>query len=88
MFEAKYIVTYHNRFETIFMFPNFVTHVEFAERMSVHPTAILSAGFVVLTTDELGNPTVSTYGKSESLDIKSRPEDKNLAEKMFNVTRY
>lgn len=85
MYEAKYIVTYHNRLETIFMFPSFVTHSEFAERMSLPRSAVLSAGFVAIGVDVNGEPSISTYGESISLDKKSRPEDKRLAEMMFRV---
>lgn len=69
---TKYIRTKNNE---IIVFSALLNHSEFA---SANP---ISAGFILFTTDELGNPTCECYGESVSLGfLKSNPvEDSKLA---------
>lgn len=86
MGEVKYIVTYHERKETMLVFPSHVRHDDFAKRMGLHNTAIVSAGFLMFVVDD-GRLNIDAFGWAESLGgISARlREDKAIAEKMFYV---
>lgn len=77
---AKYVVldysTMHG--DTIFIFPETVKHIDFANDMGRMRT-IVSAGFVGMSGDKF-----HCYGGSDSLGIVSRPDvDTVLANMMF-----
>jgi len=61
---------------TILIFPNFITHQEFARRIKRPNDKILSAGFV-----NLGNR--SCYGASTSLKLKCDYEVDNMLLKLL-----
>jgi hypothetical protein len=69
---TKYIRTKQNE---IIVFSALLNHSEFRRFEPI------SAGFILFTTDELGNPTCECYGESVSLGfLKSNPvEDSKLA---------
>lgn len=73
--KTKYVVVEDDNFgELPYIFPNFVTHFEFARRI---PGRVISAGFCDLTK----NGTFNAYGKSESLKLESRECDSALLTK-------
>lgn len=78
---AKYVVIRYNLTgETIYVFPEHVTHRIFAQYNAGMGDKIVSAGFVAMENDGL----LMCYGESESIGIKSRPEeDSVLANTMF-----
>jgi hypothetical protein len=69
---TKYIRTKENE---IIVFSALINHSEFKRFEPI------SAGFILFTTDDLGNPTCECYGESVSLNfLKSNPEqDSKLA---------
>ena len=78
---AKYVVLDYSAIhgETIFIFPESVTHKSFSLDMAA-TRPIVSAGFV--HKSPMGK--LHCYGRSESLGIDSRPgEDSLLANLMF-----
>lgn len=74
MNSAKYVVLDYQGFDTIFMFPGFIGHSDFVGSF-INPV-VISAGFI-----EFYDNNVTTYGKSVSLGIGSRPEDSKLAKR-------
>ena len=80
MHRLKYI-----RFETrladsVFMFPTWENHADLALRLGYAP---VSAGFVNVTVNDQGLIQITTYGRSESLNMESNPSDARLIESMF-----
>lgn len=75
-YPAKYIAVDGDLIDEIYVFPNHVTHNNFAFVMGFHNRDILGAGFV--------SPELKCYGESISLKVKSRAEDTALLEKMIN----
>ncbi|RDJ35729.1 MAG: hypothetical protein DWQ19_13000 [Crenarchaeota archaeon] len=69
---AKYIVIEHYGAELPIIFHHVVEHAMVARGFRV-----LSAGFVDITNG------VSVWGKSQSLGMESREEDKQLIERML-----
>jgi hypothetical protein len=69
---TKYIRTKENE---IIVFSALLNHSEFRRFEPI------SAGFILFTTDQLGNPNCECYGESVSLGfLKSKPvEDSKLA---------
>jgi hypothetical protein len=69
---TKYVKTKNNE---IIIFSELLAHSKFR---IFEP---ISAGFILFTTDDLGNPTCECYGQSISLDfLQSNPvEDSKLA---------
>lgn len=70
-FEAKYIVVKHNGFECPIIFDPLIMHKDMRGTREV-----VSAGFVIITLDRELEPNVvaQCYGRSDSLNIESRPE--------------
>lgn len=77
--KTKYIVINHPKYatDTLIMFPEYIPHDDFYRDYDVHGE-IVSAGFILLLNGEF-----ICHGQSTSLDVKSRPEDSALANKMF-----
>lgn len=74
----KYIITENGAI----LFGDTLTHKEVAKSFS----KILSAGFFVLSRDENEcRYSVTVYGESVSLGIKSNPEDARKIEAIFNM---
>lgn len=83
MHKLKYI-----RFETrladsVFLFPTWENHADVAARLGYKP---VSAGFVRVTVDDQGVIQVHTYGRSESLNMESDPEDAQLIRFMLKTS--
>lgn len=71
--QAKYIRWDTGLVDAIIIFPDFVQHRDMAAGLH---GKIISAGFI--------NPeTLNCYGKSISLDLKSLPEDSDLARRQY-----
>jgi len=64
--------------EHVFIFPRTINHNDFAKFMRIHE--VRSAGFFSL--DDAGE--MHCYGKSESLNVPSRPQDTELVKKEMN----
>lgn len=61
-------------------------HSSVAEKFKNEYNEIVSAGFLSFGIGPNGNPTVSAYGESISLNIKSDPErDTKLAQKTLDL---
>lgn len=65
-FHMKYVVVNRARLEEIYLFPNFITHSNFAFNMNLNDADIVSAGFV--------SPNLECYGESVSLKKASRTD--------------
>ena len=69
--------------ETPIVFPAYVGHNDMARSLGITPDDVLAAGFVAFApkkySDSVAN--VSTYGKSVTLGVESRPEDASLIRK-------
>ena len=79
---SKYIcIDYGLAGDTIFIFPEYVSHKEVADKMAdIH--TILSAGFV----RENVTGKLVCYGCSDSIGIESRPvEDTAIINRMFGM---
>lgn len=63
------------------LFPNFMNHKDIAQAVKNPKIKPLSAGFVSV------NPTgfVTAYGKSISMNMKSRIEDSNIIQHAFEM---
>ena len=46
---------------------------------------VVAAGFLSLVTNTQGRMSVNCYGRSQSLDVGSRPEDSRLAAKALHL---
>lgn len=80
MLKVKYIRTKNDE---IIMFSEIMQHSEFEDYRPV------SAGFVSFGLNNSGNPTVTCYGSSYSLNLKSKcEEDTNLAKLQFGFLDY
>lgn len=76
--KTKYIVTSDGPggLETMFIFPEHIVHKHMADGARVaRGGRPVSAGFLSITTDKKDRPRVAAFGESESLGIKSRPEE-------------
>lgn len=62
-----------------YTFPGQVNHRLFADNLNMIRRRIESAGFVALLPDG----SFHCFGESESLGIKSRPEDSEIFNRMF-----
>ena len=62
----KYVVLQEHKFEHIIAFSKCLNHNDVAAKMNMKP---ISAGFVDFSGDEL-----RCYGRSETLNMKSRPD--------------
>jgi hypothetical protein len=65
-YEMKFVVHEGSLATEIYLFPNFVTHSDFVNRMGFDTADVVSAGFV--------SSDLKCYGDSVSLKLKSRPE--------------
>lgn len=78
--KVKYIKTKDNR---IIVFPELLQHSEFKH------FGPISAGFISIGASERGVPTISCYGESISLGLKSDSEvDIELARRQILGERY
>ena len=70
-------------FETPIVFPCFIGHDDMARAMGYKPEKVLAAGFVMFAPKKYSDSVVnvSTYGKSVTLGVESRPEDADLIRK-------
>lgn len=72
----KYIICLNDHGLCMFIFPHVIIHSDFYDTIKFHPETgyneIVSAGFTDLKT---------CYGKSESLNVESRKEDKVILER-------
>lgn len=78
----KYIVIQTEQKDYAYIFPNFIQHIDFAvEIINKHDLqgTIVGAGFVVYKDHQF-----SCYGKSMSLNIKSRENDTQIISKFFD----
>lgn len=73
--------------EVPFLFPDYVTHKDFARHMMSVGCTYVSAGFVDIDVDQFLQPIYRVYGESISLDLKSRPEDSKIINDMMNYQR-
>lgn len=72
--DPKYVVVENDGFEFPFVFPNLITHSDFARCIN---GKVISAGFCYITN----NGEFEVYGKSVSESKTSRPEDAKLLTK-------
>lgn len=81
--KQKYIVVEHPDLgEVALNFPNFLVHSEMASRV-FYGLRVISAGFFALYP----NGEARVYGRSESLDLDSRPEhDPALIERTLGLS--
>lgn len=78
---TKYVVIEHPSIgETMYIFPEYIVHREAARNNTMMGDKIIAAGFIAVEQEGL----LMCYGRSESLNINSRPEeDSVLINKMF-----
>lgn len=79
MENAKYIVYQHYPF----IFPPYIDHSIFARRNKFDRNEIQGSGFI-----RFGKNGPECYGKSISLDIKSREEDTECVLRLFKMGKY
>lgn len=86
--KAKYVIFDIDGLEQPIVFPELITHRDLAMRIRGEP---VSAGFVVLTTTTVEGtiePKAEAgyycYGRSESLNLDSRPEDSDILNKLIS----
>ena len=68
------------------VFPAFIEHREFVQRLGLKPEDVLSAGFVSYCYDEKTKTNTQIYcsGESKSLGVKANPErDSKLVLRLF-----
>lgn len=82
MNKLKYIRFRTHLAESVFLFPMWETHADVAQRLRYVP---MSAGFVSVVVDDQGIIQVSTYGRSESLNMESDPADAALIQRMLKT---
>lgn len=76
----KYIVVAHEGLELPILFPNVITHIKMWSLVKVGNDTVVSAGFVRQVLDG----EIRAHGESESIGIKSRPqEDSELITKFL-----
>lgn len=73
--EMKYIVFDTSLYETVIIFDEAMTHDEMAGRFN---WKVISAGFI-----KWNMTGMCCYGKSIGLDVKSRPEDAELVNRLI-----
>lgn len=82
MDNTKYVIVGKHGLERAIILDNMLSHD------SIKSPDIVSAGFFTFKTgeDECGNPIIisSVFGKSVSLDVKSRPKDSKLIDRALN----
>jgi hypothetical protein len=66
------------------VFSSLITH----SSIIPYGTNVLSAGFVSFGTDDEGNITVYTYGRSESLDVDSSETDSKIIKRQIIQPYY
>ena len=76
-YDMKYVVHEGSLATEIYLFPNFITHNNFAFNMNFSGEDIVGAGFV--------SSDLKCYGESVSLKVKSRPEDTALLRRMLRI---
>lgn len=81
MNNTKYVVLDYMGFDTMFIFPAFVTHSYFVREFA--NVKVVSAGFL-----EIRDGKVKAFGESVSLNVKSHPRDSRIAEKVLNLREY
>ena len=70
--------------ETPIIFPEWIAHSDIAQ-VTINPKVkLLSAGFCYVTTNSRDEAIVYAQGESISLRIKSRKEDSEILNTMFN----
>ena len=79
MAKIKYIKT---KDKEIIMFGEIMQHSDFRHMNPV------SAGFISIGIDKIGNPSCTCYGKSISLGMDSHEEDTRLAKLQFGFIDY
>jgi hypothetical protein len=91
--ELKYIVTEENRVHHFCIFDKTQVHSDIAHGMEGQP---VGAGFCTIVGnydpdeeyEENDNVIVHCYGRSNSLDIISRPEDSEIIAEKLNRQEY
>lgn len=81
--KTKYIIVSDNTgMEQIVIFSQFMNHNDVAR--GIHGK-VISAGFIAISSDNDG-PVIICYGRSESLNIDSRPdEDVLIAKEQLDI---
>lgn len=77
-YPAKYVIVDEYPVETPYIFPSWVKHSDFVDRMYINDHEIVSAGFVVF-----GPEGANAYGNLVSLRKKSRPIDSEIMDRYF-----
>ena len=87
MYDLKYITgdfpSDHGSITSGIIFHACLTHSAVAARMGV--TNVLGAGFFFVEADDNGSMSTKVYGDSNSLKVKSRPEDSYLLDKVLGI---
>jgi len=77
---TKYIIVDQEGIELPVIFPHLINHSDMR-----HAGKVVSAGFCQMyATDGENTVSVCVFGKSESLKLESRPEDKEIIEEWLN----
>ena len=79
MNKMKYIIVDNGLYNSVIIFDHIVKHNEMAQKMHAIES-VVSAGFI-----EIVDGKFQCYGRSVSLDIKSRPEDSDYINKFMGV---
>lgn len=88
MNKVKYIVIESN-YREMFIFGETRQHADIWDKFRNNHNKVVSAGFLSIGLDDKGNPTVSAYGESISLNLKSDPErDTKLAMRTLDLEDY
>lgn len=82
MYKPKYITFKEDGLMQMVIFPNTMIHALVARRLCGRDR-VVSAGFVQFGVSDNDEPIIHCYGESESLDVKSRPEDSALAKALY-----
>jgi hypothetical protein len=81
MNDPKYIcIDYDIGGYRYFIFPNFITHKDFANKLSGKKDKIVSAGFVRIVDNKY-----SPYGQSQSLKLSPAEQDNRLMNLQFGI---
>ncbi len=78
--ELKYIIVKQGGFKTPILFDDTISHNEFDK---IFRKSVISAGFFDTSIVD-GEIRVSTFGRSVSMKVESRPQDAALIEKFLN----
>ena len=77
---TKYIIAeQYDGTELPVIFPHLINHSDIR-----CPGKVVSAGFCQIFADGVNLVSVAVFGKSDSLKMDSRPEDKEIIEKWLN----